>query len=77
MVALPKKRPSGSDLNQPIEPLIMIIGETAKKSEAKSPAVVPPIVLTNAKMITVVSELITTGNIIVKSYRLEPIPKVW
>ena len=55
----------------------MIIGETAKKSEAKSPAVVPPIVLTNAKMITVVSELTTTGNHIVKSYRLEPIPKVW
>ena len=55
----------------------MIIGETAKKSEAKSPAVVPPIVLTSAKITIVVSELITTGNIIVKSYKLEPIPKIW
>ena len=55
----------------------MIIGETAKKSEAKSPAVVPPIVLTNAKMIIAVSELTTTGNIIVKSYRLKPTPKIW
>ena len=48
----------------------MIIGETAKKSEAKSPAVVPPIVLTSAKIIIAVSEPITTGNHIVKSYRL-------
>ena len=64
-------------MNQPIEPLIMSIGETAKKSEAKSPAVVPPIVLTSAKIIIVVSELITTGNHMVKSYRLVPIPKIW
>ena len=55
----------------------MIIGETAKKSEAKSPAVVPPIVLTSAKIIIAVSEPITTGNHIVKSYRLVPIPKIW
>jgi hypothetical protein len=55
----------------------MSIGEMAKKIEAKIPAVVPPIVLTSAKMITVVSELTTTGNNIVKSYRLEPIPKIW
>ena len=77
MVTLPKKRPSGSDLNQPIEPLIMIIGEMAKNNEAKIPAVVPPIVLTIAKITIAVSELTTTGNIIVKSYRLETIPKVW
>ena len=63
----PKKRPSGSDLNQPIEPLKAITGEIAKNSEAKSPAVVPPITLTNAKTITVVSDPITTGNNIVKS----------
>lgn len=55
----------------------MIIGETAKKSEAKNPAVVPPIVLTSAKITTVVSELITVGNHIVNSCRLVPIPKVW
>ena len=63
----PKKRPSGSDLNQPMEPLIMIIGETAKNNEARSPAVVPPIVLTRAKIIIAVSELTTTGNHTVKS----------
>ena len=41
----------------------MIIGEMAKKSEAKSPAVVPPIVLTSAKITIVVSEPITTGTV--------------
>jgi len=55
----------------------MSIGEIAKKSEAKSPAVVLLIVLTNAKIIIAVSELMTTGNHIVKSYRLEPMPKIW
>ena len=40
----------------------MIIGETAKKSEARRPAVVPPIVLTSAKITIVASEQITTGN---------------
>ena len=54
----------------------MIMGETAKKSEARSPAVVPPIVLTSAKITIVVSEPIITGNIIVKSYRLDPMP-IW
>ena len=54
----------------------MIIGDIAKKSEAKSPAVVPPIILTSAKITIVVSELITMGNNIVKSYRLVPIPKI-
>ena len=55
----------------------MIIGEMAKKSEARSPAVVPPIVLTSAKITIVVSELMITGNHMVKSYRLVPIPKTW
>jgi hypothetical protein len=55
----------------------MSIGEMAKKSEAKNPAAVPPIVLTSANTITVVSEAIITGNHITKSYRLEPIPKTW
>ena len=45
----------------------MIMGDMAKNSEASKPAVVPPIVLTNAKIMTVVSELTTIGNIIVKS----------
>ena len=54
----------------------MIIGDTAKKSEARSPAVVPPIVLTSAKITIVVSEPITAGNTIVKSYKLEPPPKI-
>ena len=39
----------------------------AKNSEAKSPAVVPPIVLTNAKTIIAVSELTIAGNHIVKA----------
>ena len=64
----PRKRPSGSDLNQPICPLSMIGTETENKSAAVSPAVVPPIVLTIAKIATVVSEPIITGNNIVKSY---------
>ena len=55
----------------------MIMGEMAKKSEARIPAVVPPIVLTNVKITTAVSEPITTGNNIVKSYRPVPIPKTW
>ena len=63
-------------MNQPTEPLSIIIGEMAKKSEARSPAVVPPIVLTSAKIITVVSDPITAGNHMVKSYRLEPTPKI-
>ena len=62
-------------MNHPIEPLRMIMGDMAKKSEARNPAVVPPIVLTSAKITTVVSELITTGNHMVKSYRLVPMPK--
>ena len=46
----------------------MIIGnEIAKNNDEKSPAVVPPITLTNAKITTVVNEPITTGNIIAKS----------
>ena len=50
----------------------MSIGETQKRSEAKRPAVVPPIILTSPKITIVVSEPITTGNQIVKSYKLEP-----
>ena len=73
----PRNRPSGSDLNQPINPLSMIGTETENKSAAVSPAVVPPIVLTTAKIATVVSEPIITGNSIVKLYKEVPAPKIW
>ena len=73
----PRNRPSGSDLNQPINPRSMIGTETENKSAATSPAVVPPIVLTTAKIATVVSEPIITGNSIVKLYKEVPAPKIW
>ena len=57
-------------MNHPNEPLRIIIGETAKKSEARRPAVVPPTVLTIPKIIIVVSEPIIAGNHITKSYSL-------
>jgi hypothetical protein len=57
-------------------PLTRIGTDKAKKSDAKRPAVVPPITLTNAKMIIVVKEPITTGNIIVKLYRSVPPLKI-
>jgi len=73
----PRNIPNGSDLNQPINPLSMIGTETENKSAATSPAVVPPIVLTTAKIATVVSEPIITGNSIVKLYKEVPTPKIW
>ena len=42
-----------------------------------APAVVPPIVLTTAKIAIVVSEPIITGNSIVKLYKVVPAPKIW
>ena len=62
-----KNIPSGSDLNQPIWPRIIIGKETEKSNDAKSPAVVPPITLTNAKITITVNEPNTTGNKIAKS----------
>ena len=62
-----KKRPNGSDLNQPINPLENIGIDTEKIKAANSPAVVPPITLTNAKTRIEVNEPITRGNSIVKS----------
>ena len=53
-------------MNQPIVPLIITGAETEKNRAAKSPAVVPPITRTSAKIIIVVKEPITTGKIIVK-----------
>ena len=64
-------------MNHPSEPLIIIIGETAKKIEARSQAVVPPIVLTIPKTTIAVSDPIIAGNHMTKSYRLEPAPKIW
>ena len=43
---------------------------------AKSPAVVPPITLTSAKIPMTVNEPKITGNKIVKSYRLEFPPNI-
>ena len=48
----------------------------AKKSDAKRPAVVPPMVLTIANITIAVADPMTTGNIIVKSYNSEPAPKI-
>ena len=50
----------------------MIIGEMAKKSEAKSPAVVPPIVLTSAKITIVVSEPNNSDELLNKILDLLP-----
>ena len=55
----------------------MIIGDIAKNREANIPAVVLLIVLTSAKITIAVSELRTIGSNTVKSYRVEPIPKIW
>ena len=63
-------------MNQPIRPLYKIGTEMAKKSDAKRPAVVPPMVLTIANITIAVADPMTTGNIIVKSYNSEPAPKI-
>ena len=62
-----KNRPSGSDLNQPIWPLIIIGIDIEKNNAANNPAVVPPIILTRAKTTIAVKEPKITGNNIVKS----------
>ena len=62
-----KKSPNGSDLNQPIKPLVMIGTETEKISAANNPALVPPNTRTKANTTTAVKEPITNGNNTVKS----------
>ncbi len=62
-----KKSPRGSDLNQPINPLVKIGIDTEKISAANNPAVVPPKTRTNAKTTIAVKEPKTNGNNIVKS----------
>ena len=64
-------------MNQPTVPQIITSIETAKNRDARRPAVVPPKTLTRAKITIVVNEPIMTGNSIVKSYRLWPIPNDW
>ena len=62
-----KKSPKGSDLNQPINPLVNIGSEIEKISAANNPAVVPPKTRTNAKTTIAVKEPKTSGISIVKS----------
>jgi len=62
-----KKSPRGSDLNQPINPLVNIGTETEKINAANNPAVVPDITRTNAKTTIAVNEPKTNGKSIVKS----------
>ena len=71
-----KKSPNGSDLNQPINPLVKIGSEIEKINAANNPAVVPPKTRTKAKTTTAVKEPNTNGNNIVKSYTDEPKLKI-
>lgn len=63
----PKNNPKGSDLNQPIGLRIKIGIETENKSAENNPAVVPPIILTKAKITIADNEPTIAGNKIVKS----------
>jgi len=62
-----KKSPKGSDLNQPIRPLVKIGIDIEKINAANNPAVVPPKTRTNAKTTIAVKEPKTKGMSIVKS----------
>ena len=62
-----KNNPKGSDLNQPINPLVNIGSETEKINAANNPAVVPPRTRTKANTIIAVKEPKTNGKSIVKS----------
>tara|TARA_Y100000590_G_scaffold243128_1_gene273296 strand:+ start:409 stop:720 length:312 start_codon:yes stop_codon:yes gene_type:complete len=62
-----KKSPRGSDLNQPIKPLVKIGSDIEKINAANNPAVVPPKTRTNAKTTIAVKEPKTNGKSIVKS----------
>lgn len=76
IVKTEKNKPSGSDLNHPIEPLVKIGIDSEKNKAENNPAVVPPITRTNAKSTIVVREPKTAGKTMVKSYRLPPPPKI-
>ena len=62
-----KKSPKGSDLNQPIRPLVKIGIDIEKINAANNPAVVPPKTRTNPKTTIAVKEPKTNGRNIVKS----------
>ena len=62
-----KNNPKGSDLNQPIKPLVKIGRDIEKINAAKSPAVVPPKTRIKAKITIEVNEPIIKGKSIVKS----------
>jgi len=62
-----KKSPKGSDLNQPIKPLVKIGIDIEKINAANNPAVVPAITRTKANTTIAVKEPTTSGNSIVKS----------
>ena len=62
-----KKSPKGSDLNQPIRPLVKIGIDIEKINAANNPAVVPPKTRTNANTAIAVKEPKTNGKSIVKS----------
>ena len=64
---MPRHKPRGSDLNQPIRALCATGSAIANISDAIKPAVVPPMTRTSAKTKTAVIEVIARGNIIVKS----------
>tara|TARA_B100002052_G_C15291431_1_gene336941 strand:- start:7 stop:258 length:252 start_codon:yes stop_codon:yes gene_type:complete len=66
-----KNIPSGSDLNQPINPLVIIGTDIANINEAISPAVVPPRTRTKANTAIAVKDPTTIGKIITKSYSEE------
>ena len=63
-------------MNHPIGLRIKIGNETENKSAENSPAVVPPITLTSAKITIADNEPKIAGNTIVKSYRSPPPPKI-
>ena len=62
-----KNKPSGSDLNQPINPLENIGTDIEKINAANIQAVVPPKTRTKAKTAIAVKEPNTNGRRIVKS----------
>ena len=59
-----RNNPSGSDLNQPIDPLTKIGIEIENSKDESKPAVVPEIVLTKKNMTTDVREPKITGKTI-------------
>ncbi len=59
--------PRGSDLNHPIGPRMSIGNEIENNIAENKPAVVPPMILTKAKITIADKEPKTTGNNIVKS----------